>query len=181
MKSMNMIKGLAVVLATVGVCLPQCAVAAQLPQGKPITDVALQDGGVMVGQVVDTAGVPQKDQPVSLLGGKQELGSAKTDANGYFAFSGLRGGTYQVVATEGHGAYRTWSPGTAPPNAQQGALVVAGQDVTRGQLGCLPCWMCNPLVVAGVIAAAVAIPVAISSSDRDRNPPPTPVTPSDID
>jgi hypothetical protein len=172
-----LIKGVAILLATVGVCLPQCALAAQPVQSPHVIDVALSDGGVMLGQVVDTSGVPKSRVPVALHSGQQQVGVAKTDANGYFAFSGLRGGVYQVVAAEGHGAYRAWTPGTAPPTAQQGALVVAGEDLTRGQCGRLGCWLSNPWVLAGIIAVAIAVPVGIAAADDDDEFIPRPATP----
>jgi predicted alpha/beta hydrolase len=140
---------------------------------KPvIVDVALREHGTMLGQVVDTAGLPKGNVPVSLSSGQQALGTAKTDANGYFAFTGLRGGMYQVVAAEGHGTYRVWTPGTAPPTAQQGALVIAGEDLTRGQFksGWKFC-LANPWIIAGIVAAAVAIPVAIHNLDDDDDVP----------
>ncbi len=177
MRAIKVIEGLAVLLATVGVCLPQCGLAAQPVHSPNIVDVTLGKGGVMLGQVVDTAGAAKAEVPVSLHRGQQQLGVTKTDGNGYFAFSGLRGGVYQVVAAEGQGAYRAWTPGTAPPSSQQGALVVAGEDLIRGQLSKrLQCLFCNPWVLAGIVAVAVAVPVGIAASDDDDFVP-TPVTP----
>ncbi len=180
MKPIRVFQSWAVALATVGFCLPQVAFAAPQSQGSVVTDVALQNGGVLLGQVLNTSGAPQKDVPVSIRTGKQELGIAKTDANGYFAFSGLRGGTYQVVAADGLGAFRAWAPGTAPSGSQQGALLVAGRDLARGQFGCgpcgPPCWA--TLAVPAAIAAAIAIPVTIITADDNDDQ--RPVTPSAV-
>jgi len=175
MKPKQVLKGLVVFLATLGACMPQVLMAAQPAQTPNIVDVALRDRGVLVGQVVDVSGAPQAKVPVSLQTGQQQLGTATADANGYFAFSGLRGGVYQVVAAEGQGAYRLWTPGTAPPTAQQGALVVAGQDLVRGQGGGrLRFWLSNPWVIAGIVAAAVAIPVAVANANHHHDQPVTP-------
>ncbi|NLY02385.1 MAG: carboxypeptidase regulatory-like domain-containing protein [Rhodopirellula sp.] len=163
----------ATLLATVGLCLPQCVVAAAGGPSPTVVDVRLSEGGILVGQVVDTAGGPQNAVPVVLRSGQQDLGAAKTDANGYFAFSGIRGGIYHLQASQGRGTFRVWAPGTAPPSAQQGALVVDGEDAVRSQLKCC---LVNPWLLAGIVAAAVAIPVAIHNSDGKHKS--VPVTPS---
>lgn len=168
MKLFGMIKGLAVCLAVVGFCMPQPLLAAtQAKQAPNVMDVELQggpQGDVLLGQVLDQQGVAKAKVPVSLYKGGKKLASATTDQNGRFAFSKLRGGVYQVAAAKGVGAYRVWAPNTAPPSANKGALVVANEDLARGQMGRLKFWLSHPLVIAGLIATAVAIPVAIHNS-----------------
>lgn len=174
-------KGFVVCLAVVGFCLPQPLWAAgQADQSPTIADVTLQkgpQGNVLVGHVLDQQGVPQAGLPVVLYGSGQKLAEAKTDGRGFFAFSNLRGGVYQVTAGESATAFRAWAPGTAPPAAQSAALVVTGQDLVRGQhyplrhmCGRLHFWLSHPCVVAGLIATAVAVPVAIINSDKDKKP-----------
>jgi len=121
---------------------------------------------VLVGQVVNDQGTAEAGVPVSIRSQNRELAVAKTGKEGYFAFRGLHGGVYQLVADRGHGVYRVWSPGTAPPAAQEGALLVNSDQVVRGQAGGggFRSFITNPLVIAGVVAAAVAIPVAIHNS-----------------
>ena len=168
----GMVRGLAVCLAVAGFCLPQPLFAAvQSHQSPAVTDVALQDGpqgNVLIGRVLDQEGAAQARTPVTLYGGGKKLAEIKTDGNGYFTFSNLRGGVYQLTAAEGVGAFRVWTPRTAPPSAQPGALVIVGKDVVRGQwhpfrhgFGNARFWFSHPLFVAGAITAAVAIPVAI--------------------
>jgi len=174
MKNARPIEVVAVWLAVVGFCLPQVTLAATVPaqQAPVIVDVALMDGGVLVGQVVDPQGTGLAGIPVSLRSGGQELGASKTVGNGGFAFRGLRSGVYQVVAGEGHGAYRLWESGMAPPAAQPGALIVSGVETVRGQNGVrrLRNMLANPWIVAGIIATAVAVPVAIHNSDSPSTP-----------
>jgi hypothetical protein len=171
MKQPGMIKGLVVCLAVLGFCLPQPLLAAVAAGQAPVvTDVALSDGGVLLGQVVDAQGSAKSRVPVSIRAGDRELAVGKTDGAGYFAFSGLRGGVYQLTAAEGLGAYRLWAPGTAPPAAQPGALIVAGQDLARGNwhgphFGRLRFWLSNPWCVGALVATAVAVPVIIHNSD----------------
>jgi len=148
--------------------LPQPLLAATANSTPVVMDVALGDGGTLLGQVVDPQSTPQAQVPVILRQGEQELAVGKTDANGYFSFSGLRGGVYQVQAADGTGMCRLWAPRTAPPAAQKGVLIVAGKDVVRGDCGSCPrlkCMLKNPWFIAGVVATAVAVPVIIHNSE----------------
>ena len=171
------IKGLAVGLAVLGFCLPQPLLAAQVAQGQAVIDLELQkgpQGDTLMGQVQDQQGTVQANVPVALYGGGQKLAQTTTDRNGYFGFSNLRCGVYQVAAADGVGAYRAWTPGTAPPSSQRGALLIAGKDLVRGNwhhnCGRLKFWLSHPCVIAGIIAAAVAIPIAIHNADDDDVP-----------
>ncbi len=175
MRRMGIVRRVLVSLAVVGVCLPNAVLAAGVgADGTPAAvDVALTGGGVLLGKVIDPQGAAVAKVPVSLREQDREIATAVTDDQGYFTVGNLRGGVYQIVAAEGHGTYRLWAPGTAPPTAQQGALVMAGQNLVRGQCytgGCAPCggalgfWLCNPWVIAGIVATAVTVPVVIHNT-----------------
>ncbi len=158
---------------------PRAVMATGVPEPatnpSSIRDVALKDGGILIGRVVDTNNVPQAKVPVSLIAGDRQLAVGMTDEQGYFAFRGLKGGVYHLVSAKGLAAYRVWAPEVAPPNAQPGALVVAGQDLVRGQFGGrLGMILTHPLVIAGAVATAVAVPIAIAAADDDEEPPATP-------
>ena len=182
MKGMDLVKGVLVSLAVVGFCLPQTASAAgaTVDRVAVATDVELGAGGVLVGQVVDPQGIPLVKVPVSLQGRGQEIARARSDANGYFAVRGLRGGVHQLSTTGGQATLRLWKPGSAPPLAQKGALLVVDRETVRGQCaepecgpsGCkgLKYWLANPWVVTGIVATAVAVPVAIHNSGRPASP-----------
>jgi hypothetical protein len=165
---MKWIQGVAVCLATLGFCIPQVAIAAAPQAGKApvVTDVRLHESGAMLGQVVSPENLPASGLQVALQSNGKPLAVATSDKNGYFAFAGMQNGVYEVVAPEGRAMYRVWTPATAPPSAQLGALVVNGNDTVRGQhaMHGFRNLMANPWFVAGVIAAAVAIPVAIHNS-----------------
>ena len=180
MKFAAIIRGLVVSAAVLGICLPQSLLASTPARQSPaVVDVALRQGGVFVGQVVDQNGAVKSNTPVSLRLGDRQLAAAKTDANGFFAFSGLRGGVYQVSAAKGVAAYRVWATQTAPPTAEKGALVVSGQDLVRGNwqnhnhhrgAAWMKYYLCNPWVVAGIVATAVAVPVGIHNSSSSSQP-----------
>jgi len=169
MRRTALVQRVALWLAVVGFCLPQAAIAAP-PSAKKapvVVDVALRDGGVLVGQVVHAKGYPLAKVPVVLRSGDQQLALGKTDAAGLFAFRGLRSGVYQVAAAKGQHTYRLWSQKAAPPSAKPGALIVVGKDTVRGQRAARTFrnMMANPWVIGGIIAVAVAVPVAIHNAD----------------
>ncbi len=66
--------------------------------------------------------------------------------------------------------YRLWAPRTAPPVAQQGVVLVVGDDVIRGQYGnssgpfaSMEQWVTDhPLMTAAALGAAIAIPIALN-------------------
>ena len=165
----NSFQRLAAALAWIGMIVPQTAFAV-----SPVVqanDVAIRPGGLVVGQVVDAQGVAQAATVVSIQQDQQEVVRTTTDQNGVFAAQGLRGGQYLIVTEQGQGLYRLWAPNTAPPSAQQTAVVVTSPDVMRGQYGGgWINWMSShPFITAGIIAAAVAIPVAIAADDDNNS------------
>ena len=164
MKGVGQIRLTLVWLAVVGLCIPQAAMATSPPadQKPVVTDVRLQ-GGYLLGQVVTAENVAVPNEKVLLASGGQVLVEGTTNGNGMFAFKGLQQGVYQVVAAKGHQAYRVWPEKIAPPSAQPGALIVAGNGTVRGQLGMrgFRNLLANPWVVAAIVATAIAVPVAI--------------------
>jgi len=135
-----------------------------------MADVALRPGGVLVGQVVDSQGSPQQNLAVSLWTGPQRLAETYTDGQGYFAFSGLPGGVYQVVTGQNRESFRAWAAITAPPNAREGLLVIHGIPLARGQGQRLAFWLSNPWVLGAAVATAIAVPVALASSGTPSSP-----------
>lgn len=104
---------------------------------RVVVDVALHEGGLLQGQIVDQTGAAQRDVPVVVAQNGKAIVIAKTDEQGRFAIRGLRGGVYEIESTQASGgAYRLWAPQTAPPSAKQGVVMVASEEgVVRGQVG----------------------------------------------
>jgi hypothetical protein len=154
------------------ICLIQWAQAASLLAAPPVGDVKLRDGGVLVGQVLDVSGKPKVGAAVTIRHENKEYSAGKTGKDGVFAVKGLRGGVYQLASADGRSVYRAWSPGTAPRQARDGAIIVSGGELTvRGQQPAANL-LTHPLVIGSAIAGAVAVPVAIHSSKND--PPASP-------
>lgn len=159
-------------IACVGMVLPPQALAANTPSRQ--NDVALRPGGVLIGQVVDAQGVAQREKHISIQYGEQEVVRTTTDQNGVFAAQGLRGGQYRIAMENGESHCRLWAPNTAPPAAGDALVVVADQNVVRGQWGYYNqgyggAWLnwvrSHPYITAGIVAAAIAIPLALADDD----------------
>jgi hypothetical protein len=142
--------------------------------------VALAQGGLLTGQVLDSTMQPRPGTEIKIQAGQQTTAVTVTDANGVFAVAGLRGGLHQVVTRDSIELCRLWAPGTAPPNAAANLRFVPGQNtVVRGQFppyhGSHPylhqakAWATNPWIVGGVLATAVAVPVILHETNDDDN------------
>ena len=133
-----------------------------------VTDVALQNGGTLLGHVIDAQGKAVAKIPVSIQQADRELVRTVTDRSGRFRVANLRGGTYRIVAGKGAGIYRLWAPGTAPPSARPAAMIAPGdQQLVLGQCRRVIQWLRNPWVVAGIVTLAIALPVTIHNLDDD--------------
>ena len=129
----------AALLSCVSLLLPQAAFAG--PQKNVVTDIALQQGGLLVGQVMGRDGSVRAGEQVAILFGNREVVRTTTDENGIFAAAGLRGGQYRVASNEGASLIRAWAPNTAPPAAREGSLLVVGDQAVRGQISNSPGWV----------------------------------------
>jgi hypothetical protein len=179
MKTVKFLQRTLVALASLGMLAPQLsygvesasssAVAANSQAAISITDVALASGGVLRGQVVDTQGTAVASTRVVIGQRGEPLSVTQTNAKGQFAFSGLKGGVYQLATNTNGGVYRLWATGTAPPAAQPNALVVHGDTVVRGHTGgcCqrLIALMSNPWFCGTLVAAAIVVPLVLDDDD----------------
>ena len=189
------IQSMAAAAACWGMLAAQCVTAA--PQGsQPFAgDVALGDGGVLMGQVVDGQGAVLKNAPVVIQASGQDVARTSTNDQGVFLAQGLTGGVYEVSAAEHRGVYRLWASKTAPPTASRGIVAISQTQVAPAQygepmgtpligpppapggpmatqpvgpLGKTMRWVGDhPLLSAGIVATAIAVPIAVSQNDND--------------
>ncbi len=174
MKKNRLLRGFAVVLSCLGIAMPQVSMAiGPVTQGTTaapiataqITDVALGQGGLLKGQVISSSGAAQAGARVMFVQNGKQVAATVTDGEGYFAVKGLSGGVYQVATGESVMVYRVWAANTAPPIAHNDILLVAGENVVRGQGGILY-GLSNPWVIGAGVAAAIAIPVALANDKK---------------
>jgi hypothetical protein len=156
MKAVQVVRATMVSMALVSLCVPSVAFAIEPAAQPAVIDIALADGGTLHGRAIDLQGGEVTGIPVSLQTQDQRVVSTTTAKDGRFVVQGLRGGVYQVAVGQGHGTYRLWSPGTAPPSALNDAVVYTDGEVKKV--------LTNPFVMGCALAAAVAIPLALSSS-----------------
>jgi len=170
-------KTLCIGFSCLGLILPTSIVEASPPVATAVRpevpprpqqlvgDVALDSAGHMLGRVIDRQGLPVADQPVVLGQMGREVVQTRTDASGRFRIGPLRGGTYHLSVGRRGQLVRAWVAQTAPPAARDIALVVAGDDVVRGQMPFEEFFASDAMIVCGMVAAMIAIPIALNSSD----------------
>lgn len=160
----------AAAVAALGTMLPPVAAA----PNAGTHEIALQPGGVLVGQVVDPQGVVRAGTPVSIEYAGHEVVRTTTDENGVFAAKGLRDGQYLLTTVTGTSNCYLYAATTAPPSARPEALFVSANTdyVVRGQTrsGWGPKdWVKrHPYLTAGTVLAAVAIPLVLADNDSDQ-------------
>lgn len=151
--------------------------ASAAPTKAPLAiDVELHSEGLLVGQLVSANGSPAKESKVTVILPDGREAVAKTNAEGGFAFRGIRGAA-TIKSDKALAMVRVWAPGSAPPSATPALLLVEENGVARGQYypgnGVQNAFtkskmlMANPLFVAGLVGTAVAIPVALANDDDD--------------
>ena len=154
---------------------------------QTITDVSLEQGGVLRGVLVDEQGRPLVKSAVIIRQGRRVFSRTNTGLKGKFLFKGLRGGVYEIASVRGRGVFRVWAPGTAPKAARDQALIVSRTQVVRGQFGDLGLSTLTNLGDLGVLggmgtvsglATAVAVAgitvgaVVIADEANNDDPPP---------
>lgn len=154
----------AVLLALLGLLTPAPLRAANPLRASGISDVALADGGVLHGQLLDQQGSARAGVGVHCVSSGQVIGQTRTDAAGRFQFSGLKGGVVQIQSPLGGGVYRCWAHRTAPPSARNAVLIVQDGTVQRGQHGAnLLNILSNPWVLTTLAALAIILPLTLDN------------------
>jgi hypothetical protein len=178
MKVTNFLRSVVVATAVCGMLLPHTAMSyaaenAQsiAAQNAVVRDVALGNGGVMRGQVVDRDGMAREGAIVTIESKGVQVAEARTNAEGLFAVAGLKGGIYAISSDSSSGVVRAWSNDSAPPAAAQGILLVPHDITVRGKgkgghggfLGGNGIGL-GGLLVLGLAGAVVAVAIDKSSS-----------------
>ncbi|HEY4759268.1 MAG TPA: carboxypeptidase-like regulatory domain-containing protein [Thermoguttaceae bacterium] len=164
------LSGLLISLIILGTSLPITGWAGE-PSPKPtLTDIALSEGGILEGQVVDLQNIGQPGVPVSIRSQDRDVASTTTAVNGRFVVQDLRGGVYHVAAPKGDGVFRLWAPRTAPPAAKKHAIVYVQNQYAMGGDSGLKRLLGHPIVIPAVIATAIAVPIAVSANQQPSSP-----------
>jgi hypothetical protein len=150
-------------------CLSHVGWAADASAKLNITDVALADNGILQGQVVDLQNHAQPGIPIVLRYQNRDVVKTVTNTDGQFSVQDLHGGVYNVATAQGESSFRLWAPRTAPPAAQQNAIVyVQNGGLAAG--GGIKSILGHPLVLPAAVATAIAVPVAVSNTHHAASP-----------
>ena len=157
------VRGTLVTLTCLGFLTSQVAQAAA-PGLASIRDVALQSSGLLQGQVLNEQGTPQAGVRVAAIKDGKVVALSQANRDGRFELVDLSGGIYQIQTAKGIGIYRVWAPRTAPPAAQDGVLLIEGDEVIRGQQGI---WghLASPWCLAVLAGLAIGIPLWVTAND----------------
>jgi hypothetical protein len=173
-----------------GICCTSYAADAPAKKSATrISDVSLSEGGRLEGQVVDYQGNVVPNVSVILRADGVEPISTTTTDEGRFAYDGVPGGVYQVVAKNGKAStIRAWTQDAAPPNAKEEAILYvepiedpqplppsyqnppAYRGNMRPQVGPVKRILSNPIVLPAAIATAIALPIALNSHSTPASP-----------
>jgi hypothetical protein len=98
-----------------------------------IKDIELSADGTLYGQVAASEGRPVSNAVVQLRYQGKPVAAAKSNTEGRFAISGVRGGAHEVVIGALRTPVRLWATKTAPKGAKPGLVIVSKQTIVRGQ------------------------------------------------
>ena len=125
-----------------GICLlltGVLSVGSPLKAEEPVeirsSDVAMNEGGLLKGTVLNTAARPVAGVAVNVLHEDKVVATAMSDKNGEFTVKGLRNGAHMVKVGTTQKAVRLWGSDTAPPAAVENIAIVVDDEAVRGQLG----------------------------------------------
>jgi hypothetical protein len=175
MKLNSLFQGAIVALAAVGMVLPApqlhaaAAATTKVVQVEAsVFDIGLKSDGAFTGRVVDHTGAAAPKAEIVVRQGQQVVAKTSTDAEGRFAVDGLKGGVYEVASGKTVGTYRVWNETAAPPSAKEQALLVLGENGTRGQFGAASP---GAILIAAVAIAALVISIVALDEAKDSSTP----------
>jgi hypothetical protein len=138
---------------------------------RPIRDIRMRDGGMVLFHVLDAAGSPVPGQVVTVSYQGNTVATALSNEVGQIQVNGLRPGIHVLASGHAGLPLRFWNAQVAPPSAASSTAIVVTQPIVRGQYGA-------PMIGPGMLAtgAAVAGVVGVIAGKNSTNES-TPVSP----
>jgi len=127
-------------LAIVGLIIPQVNTASAVTKRNEagrqtvIVDVALTQGNLLRGQLVNGEGAARAGIQVTVSADLWVICQTTTDEQGVFAVRMERGGMYTLSDGTTSTLVRVWTNQAAPPSANDGVLMVSDENVSRANL-----------------------------------------------
>jgi hypothetical protein len=168
MRHLCYLRTLALSLLCVSIAMPRNSLAASPPHAaqSTVTDIVLQEGGLLRGQLLDGEGNAEAGADVTVQWQNRRIVTTTTNERGEFSVAGLRGGLHTIATERGVAGCRFWAPSTAPPNVPSELLLVANESVLRGnncRRHAIAQLLSNPWAMGLIAATAIIIPVAINA------------------
>ncbi|MBN1910949.1 MAG: carboxypeptidase regulatory-like domain-containing protein [Pirellulales bacterium] len=163
---------LVLMLCCVNLLLPEPVLwAAQQPEMPAVErlDVALSPQGTLQGALVTPQGTPVDHARVMIVQGPERKIDLATDREGRFESGTLPAGIHVVAAAGCVKVCRVWAPGTAPPTAGRGVLLVADGAAVRGQRDWYQWVSEHYILFVCAVTTAVVVPIAVIDANR-RSP-----------
>ncbi|HIE97957.1 MAG TPA: hypothetical protein EYG03_12535 [Planctomycetes bacterium] len=137
---------------------------------KPIRDIRMHDGGLVMIHVLDDAGKTLPHRIVTITHQGHIVATARSNNGGQIRVSGLRAGIHLLTSGQSMVALRLWAADVAPPSATDSTAIVVSQQIVRGQYGAP---MVGPgMLVTGAGIAGLVVVVAGKNSSDDSVPVP---------
>ncbi|GAB5441257.1 MAG: hypothetical protein Fues2KO_16060 [Fuerstiella sp.] len=138
-----------------------------------IKDIELTQDGKLYGQVFTPQGKTVPEAVVQLRYKGAAVAAAKSNHQGQFVITGVRGGAHEVVVGPLRQPVRLWAQGSAPRSATKGMVVAIDETIVRGQdVYCEPgastagFGMLDVITLATVGAAVGSLVVAIDNNNE---------------
>ena len=171
MRTGRLFERVAILLATLGMCLPQLAFAQR--DSDDASDAG--GGGHRTGRRRGPARAGGRPaEPAAWRTSRspcrrrtRKSPAPRPPARDSFTVQGLRGGVYQVAAGQGQGVYRLWTAerrSALRPEKRHCLHPIPARAAAVKML------LANPIVIAGLVATAIAVPVALANSSHSASP-----------
>jgi hypothetical protein len=99
------------------------------------SDVALSDGGLLRGTVLNTEAQPVPGVEVNVLHNQKVVAKTLSNEKGEFTIKGLHNGAHVIHAGNTNQIVRFWGTAAAPPAAVENLAVIVDEEAVRGQSG----------------------------------------------
>jgi len=164
-------------IVTVGFIASEVGAQTGAPAAQAATaDIALWNGGTLLGQVVNHNGQPVSGIVVSLQYSGSQIAQAVSNEEGTFSVRGLRPGEHQVIISGQTNTYRLWPAKSAPEGVRPRLTLATPRRIVLGQLGSATPggrpWPTLPRITLPVVAATVGIIGGIVWLSSDDDTPP---------
>jgi hypothetical protein len=141
---------------------------------RPIRDIRMREGGMVIFHVLDAAGSPLPRQVVNVSYEGYNVATARSNEAGQIRVNGLRPGVHVLASGQSTLPLRFWNAQFAPPSAANSTAIVVNQPMVRGQYGA-------PMIGPGLLATGAALAgvagVIAGTNSTNKSVPVSPASP----